>query len=49
MWRCFYKTTFDAGYLIIFSTYVEVFLSVLVTLAEAADFLHVCGGVSETP
>ena len=46
MWRCFpvlNKEIFVQG---IFSTYVEVFLNLLLPTIQRCNFLHVCGGVS---
>ena len=49
MWRCFQKAIDYSNLLIIFSTYVEVFLRHLKPRVLPKDFLHVCGGVSQTP
>ena len=46
MWRCFLRLKTERRTLIIFSTYVEVFLTYVMWNPIRVDFLHVCGGVS---
>ena len=46
MWRCFPLYRFGWKANSIFSTYVEVFLSLYARSIAFSDFLHVCGGVS---
>ena len=46
MWRCFVEMIAYLSKKTIFSTYVEVFLSISSITMEAFNFLHVCGGVS---
>ena len=46
MWRCFFKDDCDIHTIIIFSTYVEVFLRLMSVVKTRWNFLHVCGGVS---
>ena len=47
MWRCFWDEVQGDSWLIVFSTYVEVFLRRALMVYARCRFLHVCGGVSE--
>ena len=47
MWRCFHPHTPQAQRSDVFSTYVEVFLMVVLFYVVENGFLHVCGGVSQ--
>ena len=46
MWRCFDKAVLDIVEGVVFSTYVEVFPSMIWRQWCLLSFLHVCGGVS---
>ena len=46
MWRCFHGAIIATPDGVIFSTYVEVFLSWTSLAGVRFNFLHVCGGVS---
>ena len=48
MWRCFYAQDRHHEQIRIFSTYVEVFPLIKRSITAGVNFLHVCGGVSQT-
>ena len=48
MWRCFLIQFFKVAHVVVFSTYVEVFLLNKLKYKIKRSFLHVCGGVSKS-